>query len=555
MSSLLLGLAAISPTCFANLSVAPQIIESEVRPGVPGAFKIDVGNSSETQLDCSVAVSSLAVTSNGFPMRVEKAERSCQSWVAVDPVAFRLEPRTRKEISLSARVPSDASGGYYCLLTIDANPPKQTDDQQTGGVSGAISFSFRSSVVVLLVVPTGRLKSALKPGDLTFNQISDSGAYEMRLPIRNVGNIHARVVGSVQVRSEDGQAVREVPFAAGRGIILPDNERIFVNKSDIVLPDGIYLARIRLEEAHSKRRVQHDYPFHVRDGVPSIAPLTDDIRQLLLRHTLGFAVSTTQVAVEAKPGARKTQAVQLINMTKEKIPIKAVYSNWVRNASGEDLVTILDSTPTESLLSLRQSEFELPPLGKRQVPLVVALPKDKVGETFAAVTFNRPDRPLGNTPHECARRSVLVRMIPSGTLSPAGEITALTSSRRPTGVLDFKTSIKNTGNSSWEPEIILDIMGKNGQSAGRVYGKSEQMFRILPGGSANFTLSYDQILEAGTYTAQLMLRFDPNKPAITKDAKFEVPPFQGITTAAAGQPASATGTTAAAPPQSANPTH
>lgn len=122
-------------------------------------------------------------------------------------------------------------------------------------------------------------------------------------------------------------------------------------------------------------------------------------------------------------------------------------------------------------------------------------------------------------------------------------------------MLDFKATVKNTGNSSWEPEIIVDILGKNGQSAGRTYGKPEQMFRILPEGTVNFTLSWDQIIEAGTYTARLMLRFDPNKPAITKEIKFEVPPLQGGgTTAATSQVESGTAAAAAPPPQSATPT-
>lgn len=539
---------------FGTLSISPQIMEVELRRGATQTFTLVVTNGNEYSLDCSVSYLPMKLSSEGLPESSIDTKRSCSLWVTSEPLIFNLGPKASQTVKLNIKVPVEAVGGYYCLVLIDGKPPKKNTDNEGTGLTASINFSFRSSVVILASVLGGKIYSHLNPTNLSFTKDRQNNNNIINLPIRNDGNIHAKVNGKIHVKSEDGQIINESPLTAGKGFILPEHERLFSTKSEIKLPDGVYLAEISLVEEHSKVRVQRIYPFFIKDGTPSIAPLNDETRQLLLRHSLGFGISTTEVAIEVRPGSRKTQAIQLINMTKEKIPVEAVLSNWIRNASGDDLVTILDSTPTESFLSLRQTKFELPPLGKRQIPLLISLPKDKTGESFAAVTFNRTDRPQGYTPFECARRSALVRMISTGTLAPAAEITSFTINRKPDGILDFKASVKNTGNSSWEPDFYVDINTKSARNIGKCYGKVTEKFRILPSGTADYNFSWNQILQPGSYTAQFVLNFDPNKPPARKDMTFEVPAIQGTSGAAAIAPAAVgaeTDTLAAPLPQSA----
>jgi len=110
--------------------------------------------------------------------------------------------------------------------------------------------------------------------------------------------------------------------------------------------------------------------------------------------------------------------VQLANLTREPLAIRARVLEWYRAPDGKDLVLEADPPHGRSgreLITLREEEIELRPLSRRRVPITISLPPDAEGERYAAVSFDRTDIELEASPEGRARRSVLIGIHAQGT--------------------------------------------------------------------------------------------------------------------------------------------
>jgi hypothetical protein len=468
----------------------------------------------------------MAVVAGGLPAEVEDANRSCRDWITVEPSTFRLLPEEGLRLICRMQPPKNVSGGYYAIISCNGTPSRGSDERTAeSGVGAAIEFSHRALIPVLLTIPAPQLKAVIDAGNAIITCSKEKGGYTVEIPVRNRGNIHTRMSGTIEVRSEAGQLIDKFELEAGRGFILPEHERPFIGKLSANLPDGVYVAQARLEAELSGPPMRNSFPFYIKDGQPTVAEITDDLRAKLGTQSVGFAVMPAQMLVMLRAGARRSQVVEVINLTKDTIPIRASLMEWYRVVNGQDMVS--DEEPPhghsgKAFVEIPQQELELGPLSRRRVPLIVSLPKEATGERYIAVTFDRSDIQLDASPANRTRRSVLVRAYAQGTGTTEAEITQFEATRKPNGAIDLSVQFRNKGDVSIIPEVTFKIEDENGNPKGKIKPTWASPF-VQAGCEGVISSEWSKVLDAGNYTAELSFQAARDKLPITKRTKFVVP--------------------------------
>ena len=522
---LALLLAAVGPAAQAQLAVSPTIVEQRWYPGGLNTFTISFMNSGAQALDCTVSRYAMAVSGGGLPTAVDDAPRSCKDWLDVQPETFTLSPKQGRRLICRVRPPKDAAGGYYALLSCLGQPKAAgTQAPAAGGVGASIQFNYRVMSVVMLTVPGPDIEARIEAGQPLLSESASSG-YSVAVPVRNTGNIHARMGGTVEVRSEAGQLVEQFPLTAGRGFLLPEQERLFQSRGEVNLTDGLYTVLVQLQPAEGGAPMQKSFPFYVEGGTPRVAQITDALRSRLEAESAGFVVSPAVTELSLQPGSMRMQAVEVRNLTRQTLTLQAHLLQWQRDAEGKDLVTDVDQPAPRTalpMLDLQQKQIELRPLSRQRVPFVVTMPRGSEGEYYGAVAFDREGVQLDNAPNERSRRSTLVRALAQGTGATGAQVLDFQALRQSNGAVRFTARLRNTGDLSIAPQPVFYIDDANNIRVGNVAPAVQPAF-VQAGAEAVLSAEYTHVLDAGAYSAELALKFDPDKPVLTQRASFKVP--------------------------------
>jgi hypothetical protein len=516
----------ISSTAFAQLSISPIIVETTGYPGGLRTFTISVGNTGQELLDCTVGVSAMTVVADGLPIEVQDAPRSCKDWIKVTPEKFSLPPKQDIRLVCHVRVPRDTGGGYYAIISCHGIPSKERDELATAsGVEAAIRFSHRSLVPILLTIPAPQMQAIIDAAQPIVSNAQRGSGYTFKLPVRNRGNVHTRMNGTMEIRSEDEQLIDRFEITAGRGFILPGHERLFRNRGKVNLPDGVYLMRIRLEAKNSRRPMQNTFPFFVEGGRPEATGITDELRTKLQEQSAGFVVSPAQTFIPIHPGGRRSQAVELVNLTRDTIKLQAKLMEWYRNPDGNDLTSdspVPHKRSGRNTVKIRQPEIELHPMSRLRVPIIVSLPKDASGEQYCALTFDRTDVQLDMSSTGRMRRSTMIRIYADGTGEINAEITGFEAFRKPNGAVDLQLQFRNTGNVSFTPDISFRMIGENDRPIGKVKPVMDPLL-TQAGCEGIVSAEWSRVLDPGEYTAEAAFRPSQNMPPLVERTMFVVP--------------------------------
>jgi len=524
----------------AQMGMSPIIIETRAYPGGLATFKVGVTNTGKQAMDCDVRVAGMNVLPGGLPVEADDAERSCKDWLTVEPTKFALKAGEGRELLCRLRVPKDAAGGYYAIISCQGVPNVGAAEAPGAtGLAATMKLTHRGLVPILLNVPGAEVKALLDAAKPIAAAGPSGRGYTFNVPVRNRGNIHARLAGTIELRSDAGQLVERFDLEAGRGFILPMHERLFEGYVPLNLPDGVYLAAVRLGP-RGQPPMQSVFPFYLKEGVPTVDDPTEELKAKLLKASAGFMVSPAQIDVTVGPGGNRTQAVELVNLTREAILVNVSLVEWLREPDGVDAVGTgepLHGRSGRDWVLLGEKKVELRPLSRQRVPLTVALPKDATGERYAAVLFNREDVTLDASAHGQARRAAMLRVLAQGTGTQNAEIVDLRAERGPSGAFRFVGRVRNTGDLSIEPEARLAISTADGVPAGMPAPVTPPA--IQAGAEGLMPIRWDQVLDPGEYSAVLSVQYADKKPALVRGTKFVVPQPGAADSRPATQPADA----------------
>jgi hypothetical protein len=369
------------------------------------------------------------------------------------------------------------------------------------------------------------MRAVIDAAEPVITQDINSSGYTLELPLRNRGNMHARIHGTADVRSEAGQQVEKFDLVSGRGFLLPEHERLFKSRGKVNLSDGVYIANFRLDLKHTRQPMQKSFSFYVQNGTPHVADLTDELRANIKRQAAGFIVLPSNVMLSVHPGGRRTEAIELVNLTKEKLRVLASTAEWYRTPNGKDLVAF-EAAPHghsgSSVLKIYQPAIELPPRGRQRVRVIADVPRGAKGERYAAICFDRPEVDLDQSPEGRARRSTTVGIRAEGTGETAAEVISFAASRNSKGAFDFTVRYHNTGEKSFIPEISFTIRNEMNEVIDSVRITEQQPF-VQAGGEGLLSIEWAKVVEPGDYIAEVTLRYDPNKPPLVARSRLKIP--------------------------------
>jgi hypothetical protein len=164
--------------------------------------------------------------------------RSCGPWVSLNPVETAVNPGGTLEIRVTAAVPPDAAtGGYWCVLTVDELPDPLH-------VPAGVEVRFLASVSVGIFVEIEPVTRSLEITDV------DVSSGRARIRVRNTGDGPVGVDGRIEIfRPGGSEAVASV--AVPRATVLPEPVPTRVLSADLpdahALPDGRYRAVVLLD--------------------------------------------------------------------------------------------------------------------------------------------------------------------------------------------------------------------------------------------------------------------------------------------------------------------
>jgi hypothetical protein len=508
----------------AQLSISPNVVEGRTYPGGVWTFSVGVMNVGNQVLSCTTEVYAMEVLGSGMPVPVDQSPRSCSGWITALNERFELEPKEGKRLLFRVRTPREVSGGYYAVVSLTGRPPESTVEKGEGGVSASVRFGHRGLVPILITVPGADLRAVIEAAVPGIGRGPNNRGFSIRVPVRNTGNIHARMSGSVEVRSHAGQLVDRLVLSAGRGFVLPDHERLLESDSTLNLPDGAYVAKINLNVEKGRRPMQNAFPFVVRSGVYSMQEITDELLAELDKQSAGFTLSPGMLTIDMPPGARRVSVIEIMNLTRDTLRLIPQGMEWSRLQDGKDLV--LEEEPAHGrsgrrFLDLTDEIIEIRPLSRRRLPVIVSLPKGVAGEAYCAVLLEREDLQLDASAAGRVRRSVKMRIQAGETEETSAKITEFEVHRAPNGAVSFIAEIENTGNWSLVPDVTFHLRDGRGNVIARAR-PTERSQIVQAGGRIRLELEYDKVVDPGAYDADISVRFDPGKPVITKRSKFEI---------------------------------
>ncbi len=280
----------------ATLNISPQRTEvvgeqSRARPlyvevnpnsydeSVPAAgFRVmgfTVHNREDVPVECRLTFGDLRIGREGQQWIEEDpsgGERSCVSWLSVDPMTFTLNPSRRQNVRVSVNVPDNAAGGYYGAIVVNS---KATTDTLAATLPSPLY------VPMFMTVPPKLTKS----GEIVKIDTGPDvgGSITLLTDFRNTGNIHTVISGRVEVERwfNPGKGTSDIAVLdTGRyedlatllletdsTYVLPGQTRLVTSQTLEGLTEGLYRARVIINYG-GKAPATREKEFAIKESSP-----------------------------------------------------------------------------------------------------------------------------------------------------------------------------------------------------------------------------------------------------------------------------------------------
>ncbi|MBN1351158.1 DUF916 domain-containing protein [candidate division KSB1 bacterium] len=509
--------------------MGPPIIELSTTPASTQTFYLSIINQSEYDVGCTLLTKSMDVTPGGMPFPVDEAERSAAPWIKIHhDTEFALKANETRRIRCSFQPPLKSEpGGYYgMILCRTSNAQRVREDKSK--LKTRLQLKFQFACVVMAVVKGARIQAKIEPEGPTIFSGNRSGTKSERnwyveVPLRNDGNIHVILTGDVQLFSESGQLVKNIGLVAGKGYLLPKQRRVFRAEGKNPLPDGVFIAHVRVGQPRINKYATERIPFYVLNG--QVYPGSPDSEKSadLNETSQGFVLDKSDLKLEIVPGGRRVQVIQLTNITNHPINVNATIMPWDQNENG-DIIFPEKSKHEQHLskyISLTPSSFSIPPNQKQKIKLNFSVPRDIKGEFFDAIVFNRAETAITQHASLLLTQSVLVATKAKGTDSAINDVTDIAINPVKDKGLKIQVRIRNSGNVTTYPEGRISFFDSKNTKINETIKFGEDAY-ILPMNTYTFEIEWAYVLPFGNYRAELLYTYSKDKPDIKKLVNFVI---------------------------------
>ncbi len=212
-----------------GIEVSPYRIEETVEPGDTVVRTIRVRNTTDRERTFYADLMDFVVMGEGGNARLMRAgshERaSLTDWITIRRTGTDFDPGERKEVQVTFNVPEDIGpGGYYGAIVFGPSPP-DANDQAT-----FVGLTHQVGVLVLFNVMGDADVEARVREFSTRNQVYDTPLQvDFLTRVENIGNLHIKPTGSIQIENMRGDKVASVPLNPDGDNVLPRSIRRIEN--------------------------------------------------------------------------------------------------------------------------------------------------------------------------------------------------------------------------------------------------------------------------------------------------------------------------------------
>jgi len=256
-----------SPSPPLLLRLSPAILQLELARGETRTVELLLSNEGTQPLPLEVALADLQLSPDGSPLLQPPQSQpySCVSWLQLDKTTLRLEPGQSQSVRLTIRVPPQARGGGYGVVTFSA-PLPTLDTALTGTVLQVQSITgtilmftikgpryVRGAITRISCAPEEQNNDTVKPP-----------AYLVEAEVENQGEVHFACAGEIVILNREGRILARLPAQVGTGTILPNGQRLITARwtPRQTPPPGTYRASVRLT-INGTRSLRYESDFSI----------------------------------------------------------------------------------------------------------------------------------------------------------------------------------------------------------------------------------------------------------------------------------------------------
>ncbi len=219
------------------------------------------------------------------------------------------------------------------------------------------------------------------------------------------------------------------------------------------------------------------------------------------------SMSPPRTRLSIAPGSHGRQTISIRSLAETPITCSVRSADWtIENGTADGLRYHAPGTRERSCtpwIQVWPDVFELPPGGRQDISLSVALPDSAEGSYFSALILEvQNDTQPGAEGFLASTRinfGHLITVDTAGRTTWSAEIEDFRVSRPDdTRGLEIRASIRNLGNAALRPEGFLAIVDAEGVLVGRIPLKT---YFAQPGGTIQLSEVWEGLLEEGVYNA------------------------------------------------------
>jgi len=246
----LLLLLFIGRPVLAGLRVDGALIQDTVAPGDQRTYNFGVSDTTEEPMDVTIQVMGYGEKNGNLAALAPEQDTgpySARQFLSVSTNRFHLEPGERRDITLAASVPGDASGGRYAVVYVVQSPPE--------GSSGAVAVAA-VAIPVLLTIKDTELKRTGEIEKIDLVPGESPGQVTVNARLTNTGNYHYKFRATATIRDTANNVLGVSDPVEANSSLIPGLSRLIsipvtVKKE---MPPGEYIAEVEI------RQMEKDIP-------------------------------------------------------------------------------------------------------------------------------------------------------------------------------------------------------------------------------------------------------------------------------------------------------
>ena len=216
-----------------GIQISPVKIEELVEPGEKLQKYVKVKNNSDSDKTFFISLRDFeAGDESGRPVLIDPGSKEgnfLATWLEIPTDGIEFKPFEEKTINFFINVPDNVGpGGYYGGIFFGTKPPKL--DINSADKGAGMTIAQQNGALILLQVKGEAFEEAMIR-EFRTNQELYSTPYDVDFKVRieNIGNVHVKPYGKIEIKNMFGHKVAEVIVNKGGGNTMPKSIRTYTS--------------------------------------------------------------------------------------------------------------------------------------------------------------------------------------------------------------------------------------------------------------------------------------------------------------------------------------